>query len=373
LSGETLHRLLRYNPAGNTFLYNSENPLPSRVVIVDEVSMADVEMMNRLLQAMSTGEGSKLVLLGDPDQLPSVQSGAVLSSLVLSGAEREGRMQNHAALKEAFRSGEDILRLASKVNAGEPEEHREALEEILGKNKVPPGQGFDREEGVFRCTPQNQDTSELQALLENWVRVHYRGKYREMVKSIGKECDFGHLSEGDAASLREIFELMEGVQILSLNRKGTFGVEYMNRVCAGIYSGRENGGAIFAGAPIMITANDHYHKLFNGERGIILEDKNGAQYAFFTSLEGFVKFPVHSLPHFELAYAITVHKSQGSGYSKVLMVFPEDRANRLLNRQIFYTGITRAKKYLCIYGKQEILRLAMERKIQRESGPLLIR
>jgi len=119
---------------------------------------------------------------------------------------------------------------------------------------------------------------------------------------------------------------------------------------------------------IIITRNDYSKELFNGDVGIMIKDANGTYRAFFYRSGSFISFPVNLLPSWELAFAMTVHKSQGSEFDDVLLVLPDDENHRLLTRQIVYTGITRAKKRVLLYGSQPALNNALEKKIERQSG-----
>ncbi len=118
----------------------------------------------------------------------------------------------------------------------------------------------------------------------------------------------------------------------------------------------------------MITRNDYPKELFNGDVGVVLVDRTGIFRAFFPRLASYTYFSMDLLPPWEFAFSMTVHKSQGSEFDNVLLVLPEDENHRLLTREILYTGITRAKKSVVIYGSEGALNTAIQRKIVRHSG-----
>jgi exodeoxyribonuclease V alpha subunit len=124
----------------------------------------------------------------------------------------------------------------------------------------------------------------------------------------------------------------------------------------------------FSGALVIITRNDYSKDLFNGDVGVIIGQSPDAFRAFFHRSGSYISIPVNLLPSWEFAFAMTVHKSQGSEFDDVLLVLPDDENHRLLTREIVYTGITRAKKRVLLYGSRQALNTALQRKIQRQSG-----
>jgi len=158
-----------------------------------------------------------------------------------------------------------------------------------------------------------------------------------------------------------------------LVRNGIYGCTGINREVAEYLTlefeyemWREKG--YFSGAVVMITRNDYSKELFNGDVGVVIREGGGAYRAFFPRSGSYITFSLDLLPPWELAFAMTVHKSQGSEFDDVLLVLPEDEAHRLLTREIVYTGITRAKRRLIVYGTESGLNSALQRKIERQSG-----
>ena len=177
-----------------------------------------------------------------------------------------------------------------------------------------------------------------------------------------------------AALLERLFAVLEEVRILTLMRRGPYGCEEINghvvRQLARITdrSPAGNSAGLFSGVPVLITRNDHGRQLYNGDVGLCLEDRSGLRQVYFRRGRDFTAWPVDMLPAHEGAFAMTVHKSQGSEYDRVLLVLPDDPVQRLLSREIVYTGITRAKQQVVVYGSREVLDAALARRIQRISG-----
>ncbi|NQU12608.1 MAG: ATP-binding domain-containing protein [Desulfobacteraceae bacterium] len=193
-----------------------------------------------------------------------------------------------------------------------------------------------------------------------------------MISNAG-EIDSEQLITSDSGQviLEQIFAVVERARILSIVRKGSYGCVGVNyQICEHLYSKFDDkaNSNIFPGAVIMVTRNDYSKELFNGDVGVVLRDPKGTYRAFFPRFGSYISFAVDMLPPWEHAFAMTVHKSQGSEFDDVLLVLPEDEAHRLLTREIVYTGITRAKKRIIIYGKESALATALERKIERQSG-----
>lgn len=173
--------------------------------------------------------------------------------------------------------------------------------------------------------------------------------------------------------LGQIFNGVESARVLSLVRNGIYGCTGINMEVADYLSLEFESSAwikkgCFSGAVIMITRNDYSKELFNGDVGVVIREGIGTYRAFFPRFGSYITFSMDILPPWELAFAMTVHKSQGSEFDDVLLVLPEDETHRLLTREIVYTGITRAKRRLIIYGTESGLNSALERKIERQSG-----
>jgi exodeoxyribonuclease V alpha subunit len=195
-----------------------------------------------------------------------------------------------------------------------------------------------------------------------------------MIKRAGEmTADTIISSEEGILLLDRIFAVVQRARILSFLRNGMYGCTLINDLVADyliplldpVSKGQSYG---FSGALVIITRNDYSKDLFNGDVGVIIKDADSVYRAFFHRSGKFTNFPVSLLPSWEFAFAMTVHKSQGSEFDDVLLVLPDDQNHRLLSREIVYTGITRAKKRVLLYGSRPALLAALQRKIQRQSG-----
>ncbi len=405
VSASTVHRLLGYSSARGTFEFDQTNPVPADVVIVDEVSMVDVELMLRLLAAVEAD--AKIILLGDKDQLPSVEAGAVLANLLPADAaetyslpfldamsalgllppssqieNRKSKITNHIVLlRHNYRSQRHIQDVSAAVNAGNcaivdelPVHHLKPIRPgaaslrwpKLADLKIP---GGDVPGGVWLIDPAVQSWRQT---LRAWATDHYlssaAGGYAALVERCKRIRSEDILS---SAELTQLGGLLNRFRVLTLVREGRFGSAGVNEYLAEILAPRLDRGwrsRFFAGALVMVTTNDHVRQIYNGDVGIVLRDDSGGYRAFFPRGGSFLAYPLDALPQHELAFAITVHKAQGSEYQQVLLALGEDPAQPLLTREIIYTAITRAKDLAAIYGKGEILKTAIARRIQREMG-----
>ncbi len=355
----TLHRLLGYKRHSPYFRHDTSNPLDVDVVVVDEASMVAQPLMAKLMQALP--EGARLILLGDHSQLASVEAGSALADIceaadgvfsnemkrrIKSATGFEIKTQSPAAaqspigdcvveLKKNYRfEGKGILELSRAVNAGESERAVEVL-----KNG-----GY--EDLQWRAL----NMKELQRTIVNWI------------------------SEYPASQQpAEVFAQFDQFRILCALRHGPQGVREINALVDQFVRQKRNisrHDEWYIGQPLLITRNDYTIELFNGDVGIILPDPDagGELRAFFPKPDGdYRKIRPFRLPEHELAYAMTVHKSQGSEFSNVLLLLPE-QDSPILTRELIYTGITRATTSVEIWGNEEVFRLAVSRRIRRTSG-----
>ncbi len=369
LKGSTLHKILGYRSYQHEFYYRETNPLPASVVVVDEVSMVDVVMLDKFLQAIDPAQ-TKLILLGDKNQLPSVEAGAVFAEMIPDGTRAARFEERFVVLQKVYRSGTNLLELANQANQG----------------SFPPFKAVAFDKALSQASDQwafvdAESFGQWQEHLHQWVDAQYfspisggEESYAALIKRAG-EMTADHItsSEEGRSLLSRIFSVVERARILSFLRNGIYGCTVINDVIADylIHSfdpsaQRQSGG--FSGALVIITRNDYSKELFNGDVGVIIKDAHGVYRAFFHRSGTYISFPVNLLPSWEFAFAMTVHKSQGSEFDDVLLVLPDDENHRLLTREIVYTGITRAKRRVLLYGSRPALNTALQRKIQRQSG-----
>ena len=379
LSGATIHSTLGGFPPN--WKYTRANRLPYKLVIVDESSMVDVHLMKALLDALS--DECRLVLLGDQDQLPSVDIGAVLGDVVARFDER-----TVVKLKTSNRFTGALAECASAVNAGENERFKESIKllPVEGENWTETLSKEDSEtisRVFYRELKESEKPTVCHQLVLDWARCYGllhasadkgRGTAPDdrtlsrAAKSVGPENDV--FKDGTMTKeVEDLFKLLDRSRILTVVREGPFGVSGINDlVVTERFGGRRPTNPLSqVGVPVIVTRNTRKRNLWNGDVGVTVRGPNGMT-VLFPRGDKVAVCPVGLLPEHELAYAMTVHKSQGSEFENVLVVLPNDVKHPLLNRQIVYTGITRAKKRAVLVGIEAALDMALERKIERDTG-----
>lgn len=322
----TLHRLLGPRRLSPYFKHRADNPLPYDLVIVDEASMVDLAMMSKLIDALKPQ--SKLILLGDRNQLASVESGAVLADLI------DALPENSAELKQSFRFDENIKAVAEGVN----EQRAEILWQALNEKRYA-NVSLLSNHAIARVVEQSQSY---------WTLVNDNAPLVEIIATYGK------------------------FQCLATNRIGPLGVININEGVESLLADkglieRDDINGWYRGRPIIVTRNIPELGLFNGDIGITLNDSEGILRVYFDAEEGGRDFIPSRIPHCETAYAMTVHKSQGSEFDEVLILFPEVM-NPVLTKELIYTAITRAKKRVEISVTENIWLASVQQKIERHSG-----
>lgn len=394
----TLHRLLGAQPNSSRFRYHRDNRLHLDVLVVDEASMVDVSLMARLVEALP--EHARLILLGDRDQLASVEAGAILGDIcqltqqgysatqaerlsALTGSDLSAYVQPQGeALRDQicllrksyrFAAGSGIGQLASAVNLG----NASAVQALLSNSAS--------SEDLHYCalSEQTWNTQEYPQLLRQCVSG-YRSYLLAVRSLLEASQDAAPASSGTAShcaldeqAVRAILHQFAQFQLLCALREGPFGVSGLNQRIeqaleqAGLIR-REEHSRWYPGRPVMIMQNDSALGLFNGDIGITLEDRDreGKKRlrVWFDMPDGSVRAYLTSrLPVHETVYAMTVHKSQGSEFAHTLLVLPP-RYTPLLTRELVYTAITRAKLRLSLYAVPEVLRRAVQTRTLRHSG-----
>ncbi len=321
----TLHHLLGSLPPTPCFRHDADNPLPYDVVVVDEVSMVDLALMSKLVDALKSG--ARLVLLGDKEQLSSVEAGAVLADLT------EALPHHTQELLKSHRFQGDIKALAETVKAGRADAAWECLLQLPSLLRVSEG---------------------LDQLIED------------------KYGDYWRLVEQEAETV-EIFSAFNRFQLLCANRFGPLSVDDMNRRLEQRWLqklGVHQSQPWYPGRPVMVVENNARMQLFNGDIGLCLPDREagGRLMVFFMRSDGAIKKVMPGrLPKCQTCYAMTVHKSQGSEFEEVMIVLPE-QMNPVLSRELLYTGITRAKAAVYLLAEEGVFKQAVKRRVNRDGG-----
>jgi len=341
----TVHRLLGFIPDSPYFRRDAENPLAVDVVIVDEASMVDLALMAKLVDAVPPS--ARLILLGDKDQLTSVEAGSVLGDICQAGGdpdapENTSPLRGHIVeLKTNFRFGNDsaTYKLSRCITEGRGADALALLQ--------------SSEAAGIHARPLPPPAA-LPAALRKPVLEGFRGWL-------------------ETKDPREALTRMNSFRILCAIRTGPYGVESLNPMVERILASEHliaPASKHYPGRPVMVLQNDHQLRLYNGDVGIELHDPeaNGALRAFFLTADGALRrFIPARLPPHETVFAMTVHKSQGSEFGRVLFILP-DRETRVVTRELLYTGLTRAREGLELWHREGALRAAIDSPTTRASG-----
>ncbi len=379
----TLHRLLGYSPGRDRFWHNELNPLAEKIVIVDESSMIDLAMMDHLLRALQPE--ARLILLGDADQLPSIEAGAVLRDLCRSKEAAKDKkrvvvLEKSYRAREEDSAGKRILEVAKAINEGRPPAEAGAGSALVTRQEV----SDLIFEGVEHLVPG--DERQKIAFLTKWYQLLTGGlpDFDERLSFIYSSGPAGFDPE-TSAKLKETLAHFEKFRILCATRMSARGVG-SGDINAWFYhrwlehlkeEGLISGNPHFpVGEPVMMTRNDYSLRLYNGDSGLVLNVvmESGARrrpaepMAVFPRAGSFVAYPLEALRGcLEPAWATTVHKAQGSEYENVAIILPAVYV-RPLTRELLYTAVTRAKRSVVILGPQEILKLGISHSLERASG-----
>lgn len=319
----TIHHLLRYNPVSNSFAYNSKQQLPYDMVIVDESSMLDVSLSYHLLQAIKAK--ASVTFIGDAHQLPAVGAGFVFGDLHRKMRPEESvqpieyHLKNIGTIRPAVRLTRNFrFRLDSGIGI--------LAESIRNYETI----NINDSNDLMVSSPKNM--SERKSMLQKLLKVNKN----------------------------------ESLTILTATNHGPDGVLELNKLMQQVRFGQSVGNPMqhpIEGQPVIITRNEYQFDLYNGDTGMTIK-KNGQ---WFFSFEHRADVPLHAIRHWHNANALTIHKSQGSEYDVVILVLPEDQEHKMLNRQLLYTAVTRAKKKLYIWAKPNTLTQAIQQSQTRHT------
>jgi len=363
LSGKasTIHRLLGIVPSRSTPRYHEKNPLPYDVIVIDEASMVDLALMAKLLQAIKPS--ARLILLGDKNQLASVQAGHVLGDMCDTGAVHGYSQEFASAAREMM--GFDLV-------TGEPAGMQDSVVELKKTYRFTPDSGICQ---LSRCVNEGDADSCVEIMRSGEykdIRVHETLPQGQASMDLRTEIVQAYAPYLRGTDPGQSLDMFNSFRVLCALREGPFGVEQMNTLIEQALAAQgliKPAAQHYHGRPILITTNDYTLRLFNGDVGIILFDhKEKGLRAFFPAPEGALrKVSPMRLPQHETAFAMTVHKSQGSEFDHVLLMLP-DRDSPVLSRELIYTGITRAMSRLDLCITPDVFAAAVARRTKRTSG-----
>lgn len=363
LTASTIHRLLGYKHHSVNFRHNAENPLALDVLVVDESSMIDATMMAQLFDAMPAH--ARIILLGDKDQLPPVEPGSPFADIC-----------------DQFGFSEDFSKALQQLS-GESLADVKPSGKALADNLVflQHSFRFDAHSGIGNLARaiNHQDIDAARALLhdDTFADIHWKdyiaSEYRRydsqdvdpLVHKIQTGFSAYKKALKNSNSFSEINHAFQQFCVLTAIRDGHSGLDATNKIAAlalnfpvideGAFTSTDNAKATwYHGRPIMVSKNDYQTKLYNGDVGLCLDlEKNGELYVYFPSTQspGYRAINPSRMPEHETAFAMTVHKSQGSEFDDVLFLLPE-KLSPIMTKQLVYTAITRAKNSVALWGKE---------------------
>lgn len=342
----TIHSLLGFGPSREPrYKYNADNYLPFDWVVIDEASMVPSSMMYRLVEALNPA--TALLLVGDPDQLASVDAGSVLGDIAKVASQKDSILFSQTKImSEQWRLPSEIDGLARLLRLEKPvggqilgnEKHVDAVIEYLASNKT-----------LISWIKPDGDIKQFDEL-RGRVVAHARQLHR---------CA---ISGDHQSAINKRNEL----QLLCAHREGPNSVSYWNGFVE-YQLGPYTDTRWYFGRPIMVTRNNYSVGLYNGDVGVIVPDESGAPVGAFSDGGSFRLLPTMRLENVESVHALTIHKSQGSEYDEVVVVLPNE-SSQILTRELFYTGVTRTKQKLTIIGSEAVVRSAVSQAIRRASG-----
>jgi exodeoxyribonuclease V alpha subunit len=369
VGASTLHRLLGWRPdSNNRFRHHRGNRLPHDVVIVDETSMVSLSLMARLVEAVRID--ARLVLVGDPEQLASVEAGAVLGDVVGPAAQSLlMRPPARAVLETAT---------GQTVTASAPAEGSSIGDGIVLLRQV---HRFGGGIAALAEAVRQGDADTAMALLSEgrrdvrWIPFDLAGPgagrallpVREAIVVTGRRVT----AAARAGDARAAIDALGAFRVLCAHRLGPYGVAtLMPRVESWLASeidGFAADGTWYVGRPLLVTENDYGLRLFNGDTGVVVAAGPGRVAAAFERRGEVLEFSPTRLAAVDTVYAMTVHKSQGSQFQGVAVLLP-DPASPILTRELLYTAVTRARDHLILVGTEAAVRAAITRPIARSSG-----
>jgi exodeoxyribonuclease V alpha subunit len=363
----TLHRLLGARPDSVYYRHHRDNPLALDVLVVDEASMADLALMAKLVAALPAR--SRLILLGDKDQLASVEAGAVLGDIC---ADSGLSAQFATRLREI--AGVSLPHIASARKDRSPLADSIAL--LNHSYRFGTDSGIGK---LARLVNHGEGEAALQLLASGahadiaWRMIGAAGLKAVLAARVLDRLAAYLDSVRHHRAPQEIFDRFNAFRVLCAHRSGPMGAVTVNRIIEESLEAKHGINARqmwYSGRPVMVTRNAYDLQLFNGDVGIALRDPDASDRlkVFFPGRDGKMrKFSPARLPEHETVYAMTIHKAQGSEFGQVLMILPE-ALSRVMSRELVYTGVTRAREHVEIWGSEGVFIQAVQRRMMRASA-----
>lgn len=360
----TIHRLLKTIRGSHYFKHNRENPLDFDVIIIDESSMIDTALFAKLLDAISPE--TRLILLGDKDQLASVEAGSLFGDLC-------------NALSSTNQFSQERIQL---INSLMPEKSLPLPGENSDKDQHPLFQHIIELKESHRFKDEEGIGKFSKAIIENNVPVlnsffENNSDKQVQVQSEHDENLFHEFISGYASFIRETdivsaLKKLNQLRVLCALKEGEHGLYNINRKIESYLQQKRLiriTGEFYENRPVMVTGNNYELELFNGDVGIIRKNEDGVAMAWFENGDGTLKSVLPTfISKLETVFAMTIHKSQGSEFNKVMVMLPDNEDIAILTRELLYTAVTRAKEKVIVMGKKEVILNAAKRQVNRTSG-----
>lgn len=375
LKPATIHRLLGWQQGTPYFRHNEANPLPYDLVIVDESSMIDVAMFAKLMQAV--GKGTRIILLGDKDQLASVEAGSLFGDLCNALHPLNQFSDEWRSFINQFIEDDTAKIQVDDVSANQQHPLFQHIVELQYSHRFQGGSGIGR---ISKAIIRN-DADELLAFIGQQqdkdvvIDTDYDETiFLDFIK--GFESIFSENKFFDEKEIINSLNNLNNLRILCAVRDGDHGVYQLNSMVEA-YLARKRGiqpkDAFYEYRPVMVTKNNYTLGLYNGDIGMLRKDNNGVMKAWFLQSNDDGSVSLKSvlpgfITHMETVYAMTIHKSQGSEFKKVLVVLPKQQTQNMLTRELVYTAVTRARESVIIQTSAEVLLEASGAHVQRGSG-----
>jgi exodeoxyribonuclease V alpha subunit len=361
----TIHRLLGTIPQSTKFRHDAGNPLPVDVLVVDEASMVSLSLMAKLLAALKPA--ARLLLVGDANQLPPVDAGNVLGDLC--------RAATINGFSKIFRA--DYQRCSGETLAGENVSTAGGLADTVIQLRTNHRSGaMVSLNEISLAVNEGNDAKAMELLQKSDDALAWQPlPSAKLLKTALRDTVISHYGEVlKAATPAAALATLGKFRILCAVREGPFGTENINRLAeeiladAGLIAPERLKAGNYAGKPLMVTANNYALKLFNGDTGVVWPADGFSALVHFPDEAGGIRAVARErLPEHETVFALTIHKSQGSEFDHILLVLPE-QTSPVLTRQLFYTGLTRARQSVRILAPETILRATIATQLQRNSG-----
>lgn len=358
----TIHRLLGTQKDSIYFRHNAENQLSHDLIIIDESSMIDIALFSKLLDAVRPD--SRLILLGDKDQLASVEAGSLFGDLCQYADELNFFSKERADLINRFLNHSENGISADRIS----ESSHPLFQHII---ELKHSYRFSAEEGIGKLSYAilSHHEDKISDFYDNSdPRVQMDENYSDAVFNEIADLYKEFINEEDP---KEALKKFNRVRILCAVREGEEGVYSLNRKVEQWLQSKNLitlNSEFYVNRPLMVTSNNYELGLFNGDIGIVREI-NGEKRVFFESGETDMKSVLPAfLESVETVFAMTIHKSQGSEFDEVLTVLPKDSESKILTRELLYTAVTRAREKVSVWGSRDTVLNCVERRVERSSG-----